>query len=148
MNRQIACGQAKAEMEDILGRDFYIALVMSVSNRQGPKAKPQHNTTPRRIVWVQTPKPKIETLIPRQKCIVLRINSQESTACVGVLHITLTYVASFLLLNTLRAVALGQPGREVARSPTAPLLVAFLQKELSGPGVIAVLRQLPPESVR
>ncbi len=47
-------------------------------------------------------------------------------ARVGALHITLTYVTSFLLLNTLRAVALGQPVLPEIAPITGPMYQLFI----------------------
>src|SRR5215210_876706 len=47
-------------------------------------------------------------------------------ARVGVVHITLTYVASFLLLNTLRALALGQPVLPEIAPITGPMYQLFI----------------------
>jgi len=47
-------------------------------------------------------------------------------ARVGVLHITLTYVASFLLLNSLRAAALGQPVLPELAPITGPMYQLFV----------------------
>ncbi|MEO8576367.1 MAG: hypothetical protein ABI556_06700, partial [Gemmatimonadales bacterium] len=47
-------------------------------------------------------------------------------ARVGVLHITLAYVASFLLLNTLRAVSLGQPVLPEIAPITGPMYQLFI----------------------
>jgi Na+-transporting NADH:ubiquinone oxidoreductase subunit NqrB len=47
-------------------------------------------------------------------------------ARVGVLHITLTYVASFLVLNTLRAMALGQPVLPEIAPITGPMYQLFI----------------------
>jgi Na+-translocating ferredoxin:NAD+ oxidoreductase RnfD subunit len=62
-------------------------------------------------------------------------------ARVGVLHITLTYVASFLLLNTLRAVALGQPVLPEIAPITGPMYQLFVFFMITDPRTIVRGRQ-------
>ncbi|HEX2717498.1 MAG TPA: hypothetical protein VHM67_07435 [Gemmatimonadaceae bacterium] len=55
---------------------------------------------------------------------------------VGVLHITLTYVASFLALNALRAAALGQPLLPELAPITGPMYQLFLFFMITDPRTI------------
>ena len=57
-------------------------------------------------------------------------------ARVGVLHITLTYVASFLLLNGLRAVALGQPLLPELAPITGPMYQLFIFFMITDPRTV------------
>lgn len=57
-------------------------------------------------------------------------------ARVGVLHITLTYVASFLVLNTLRAVALGQPVFPELAPITGPMYQLFIFFMITDPRTV------------
>ncbi|MEO5904843.1 MAG: hypothetical protein ABIQ55_12590 [Gemmatimonadaceae bacterium] len=57
-------------------------------------------------------------------------------ARVGVLHITLTYVASFLLLNGLRAVALGQPPLPEIAPITGPMYQLFIFFMITDPRTV------------
>jgi Na+-translocating ferredoxin:NAD+ oxidoreductase RnfD subunit len=57
-------------------------------------------------------------------------------ARVGVLHITLTYVMSFLLLNTLRATALGQPVLPEIAPITGPMYQLFVFFMITDPRTI------------
>src|SRR5687768_572261 len=57
-------------------------------------------------------------------------------ARVGVLHITLTYVASFLLLNTLRALALGQPVLPEIAPITGPMYQLFIFFMITDPRTV------------
>ena len=57
-------------------------------------------------------------------------------ARVGVLHITLTYVASFVVLNTLRAVALGQPVLAEIAPITGPMYQLFVFFMITDPRTI------------
>jgi enediyne biosynthesis protein E5 len=57
-------------------------------------------------------------------------------ARVGVLHITLTYVASFLLLNGTRALALGQPLLPEIAPLTGPMYQLFLFFMITDPRTI------------
>ena len=57
-------------------------------------------------------------------------------ARVGVLHITLTYVASFLLLNGLRAAALGQPVLPEIAPITGPMYQLFIFFMITDPRTI------------
>jgi enediyne biosynthesis protein E5 len=57
-------------------------------------------------------------------------------ARVGVLHITLTYVASFLLLNSVRAVALGQPVLPEIAPITGPMYQLFLFFMITDPRTV------------
>jgi Na+-translocating ferredoxin:NAD+ oxidoreductase RnfD subunit len=57
-------------------------------------------------------------------------------ARVGVLHITLSYVASFLLLNGLRAVALGQPLLPEIAPITGPMYQLFVFFMITDPRTI------------
>jgi Na+-translocating ferredoxin:NAD+ oxidoreductase RnfD subunit len=57
-------------------------------------------------------------------------------ARVGVLHITLTYVASFLLLNGLRALALGQPLLPEIAPITGPMYQLFIFFMITDPRTV------------
>ena len=57
-------------------------------------------------------------------------------ARVGVLHITLTYVASFLLLNTLRALVLGQPVLPEVAPITGPMYQLFIFFMITDPRTV------------
>lgn len=57
-------------------------------------------------------------------------------ARVGVLHITLTYVVSFLLLNALRAAALGQPVLPEVAPITGPMYQLFVFFMITDPRTI------------
>ena len=57
-------------------------------------------------------------------------------ARVGVLHITLTYVASFLLLNSVRAVILGQPVLPEIAPITGPMYQLFIFFMITDPRTI------------
>jgi Na+-transporting NADH:ubiquinone oxidoreductase subunit NqrB len=57
-------------------------------------------------------------------------------ARVGVLHITLTYVASFLLLNTLRALVLGQPLLPEIAPITGPMYQLFIFFMITDPRTV------------
>ena len=57
-------------------------------------------------------------------------------ARVGVLHITLTYVASFLLLNSARAMALGQPPLPEIAPITGPMYQLFIFFMITDPRTI------------
>jgi Na+-transporting NADH:ubiquinone oxidoreductase subunit NqrB len=57
-------------------------------------------------------------------------------ARVGVLHITLTYVASFLLLNTVRALTLGQPVLPEIAPITGPMYQLFVFFMITDPRTI------------
>ena len=57
-------------------------------------------------------------------------------ARVGVLHITLTYVASFVLLNALRATALGQPVLAEIAPITGPMYQLFVFFMITDPRTI------------
>jgi Na+-translocating ferredoxin:NAD+ oxidoreductase RnfD subunit len=57
-------------------------------------------------------------------------------ARVGVLHITVTYVASFLLLNSLRAAALGQPLLPEIAPITGPMYQLFVFFMITDPRTI------------
>jgi Na+-translocating ferredoxin:NAD+ oxidoreductase RnfD subunit len=57
-------------------------------------------------------------------------------ARVGVLHITLTYVASFLVLNTVRAAALGQPVLPEIAPITGPMYQLFVFFMITDPRTI------------
>jgi Na+-translocating ferredoxin:NAD+ oxidoreductase RnfD subunit len=57
-------------------------------------------------------------------------------ARVGVLHITLTYVASFLLLNGVRALALGQPVLPEIAPITGPMYQLFVFFMITDPRTI------------
>ncbi|MDB4883573.1 MAG: hypothetical protein JWL95_2339 [Gemmatimonadetes bacterium] len=79
-------------------------------------------------------------------------------ARVGVLHITLTYVASFLLLNGMRAAALGQPLLPEIAPITGPMYQLFLFFMITDPRtvvrgrraqiVVAVLIAIAETSIR
>jgi Na+-transporting NADH:ubiquinone oxidoreductase subunit NqrB len=62
-------------------------------------------------------------------------------ARVGVLHITLTYVASFVVLNTLRATALGQPVLPEIAPITGPMYQLFVFFMITDPRTIVRGRQ-------
>jgi len=55
---------------------------------------------------------------------------------VGVLHITLTYVASFLVLNTLRSVVLGQPILPEIAPITGPMYQLFIFFMITDPRTV------------
>ena len=55
---------------------------------------------------------------------------------VGVLHITLTYVASFLLLNSMRAAALGQPVLAEIAPITGPMYQLFVFFMITDPRTV------------
>jgi Na+-translocating ferredoxin:NAD+ oxidoreductase RnfD subunit len=57
-------------------------------------------------------------------------------ARVGVLHITLTYVASFLVLNSVRAVALGQPVLAEIAPITGPMYQLFVFFMITDPRTV------------
>jgi Na+-translocating ferredoxin:NAD+ oxidoreductase RnfD subunit len=57
-------------------------------------------------------------------------------ARVGVLHITLTYVASFLVLNALRATALGQPVLAEIAPITGPMYQLFVFFMITDPRTV------------
>ena len=57
-------------------------------------------------------------------------------ARVGALHITLTYVASFLLLNTFRAMALGQPVLPEIAPITGPMYQLFIFFMITDPRTV------------
>jgi len=57
-------------------------------------------------------------------------------ARVGVLHITLTYVASFLLLNTARAMTLGQPVLPEIAPITGPMYQLFIFFMITDPRTV------------
>jgi Na+-translocating ferredoxin:NAD+ oxidoreductase RnfD subunit len=57
-------------------------------------------------------------------------------ARVGVLHITLTYVASFLLLNTARAMTLGQPILPEIAPITGPMYQLFIFFMITDPRTV------------
>jgi enediyne biosynthesis protein E5 len=57
-------------------------------------------------------------------------------ARVGVLHITLTYVVSFLLLNSLRAAALGQPILPEIAPITGPMYQLFIFFMITDPRTV------------
>jgi enediyne biosynthesis protein E5 len=57
-------------------------------------------------------------------------------ARVGVVHITLTYVASFLLLNTLRATALGMPVLPEIAPITGPMYQLFVFFMITDPRTV------------
>jgi Na+-translocating ferredoxin:NAD+ oxidoreductase RnfD subunit len=61
-------------------------------------------------------------------------------ARVGVLHITLTYVASFLLLNTLRSLALGQPVLPELAPITGPMYQLFIFFMITDPRTVVKQR--------
>ena len=60
---------------------------------------------------------------------------------VGVLHITLTYVASFLLLNGVRALALGQPLLPELAPVTGPMYQLFIFFMITDPRTVVKGRQ-------
>src|SRR6266699_5652587 len=62
-------------------------------------------------------------------------------ARVGVLHITLTYVASFLLLNSLRAAVLGQPVLPELAPITGPMYQLFVFFMITDPRTVVRGRQ-------
>lgn len=62
-------------------------------------------------------------------------------ARVGVLHITLTYVASFLLLNSVRATLLGQPVLPEIAPITGPMYQLFVFFMITDPRTIVRGRQ-------
>jgi len=62
-------------------------------------------------------------------------------ARVGVLHITLTYVASFLLLNSVRATVLGQPVLPEIAPITGPMYQLFVFFMITDPRTIVRGRQ-------
>ena len=62
-------------------------------------------------------------------------------ARVGVLHITLTYVASFLVLNGLRAAALGQPVLAEIAPITGPMYQLFVFFMITDPRTVVRGRQ-------
>ena len=62
-------------------------------------------------------------------------------ARVGVLHITLTYVASFLLLNSVRALALGMPVLPEIAPITGPLYQLFIFFMITDPRTVVKGRQ-------
>ena len=62
-------------------------------------------------------------------------------ARVGVLHITLTYVASFLLLNTLRATVMGQPVLPEIAPITGPMYQLFIFFMITDPRTVVRGRQ-------
>ena len=62
-------------------------------------------------------------------------------ARVGVIHITLTYVASFLLLNSVRAVALGQPVLPEIAPLTGPMYQLFVFFMITDPRTVVKGRQ-------
>ncbi|MEO8192988.1 MAG: hypothetical protein ABI681_03990 [Gemmatimonadales bacterium] len=57
-------------------------------------------------------------------------------ARVGVLHITLTYVASFLLLNSVRSLALGQPVMPEIAPITGPMYQLFIFFMITDPRTV------------
>jgi Na+-transporting NADH:ubiquinone oxidoreductase subunit NqrB len=57
-------------------------------------------------------------------------------ARVGVLHITLTYIASFLLLNSARALALGQPVLPEIAPITGPMYQLFIFFMITDPRTV------------
>jgi enediyne biosynthesis protein E5 len=57
-------------------------------------------------------------------------------ARVGVIHITLTYVASFLLLNSVRALALGQPVLPEIAPITGPMYQLFIFFMITDPRTV------------
>ncbi|OLD49502.1 MAG: hypothetical protein AUI63_02300 [Gemmatimonadetes bacterium 13_1_40CM_2_60_3] len=57
-------------------------------------------------------------------------------ARVGVLHVTLTYVASFLLLNTVRALSLGQPILPEIAPITGPMYQLFIFFMITDPRTV------------
>jgi Na+-translocating ferredoxin:NAD+ oxidoreductase RnfD subunit len=62
-------------------------------------------------------------------------------ARVGVLHITLTYVASFLVLNMMRALALGQPVLPEIAPITGPMYQLFIFFMITDPRTVVRGRQ-------
>ena len=62
-------------------------------------------------------------------------------ARVGVLHITLTYVASFLILNTVRALALGQTVLPEIAPITGPMYQLFIFFMITDPRTVVKGRQ-------
>lgn len=62
-------------------------------------------------------------------------------ARVGVLHITLTYITSFLLLNSLRAVAFGQPVLAEIAPITGPMYQLFIFFMITDPRTVVRGRQ-------
>ena len=62
-------------------------------------------------------------------------------ARVGVLHITLTYVVAFLLLNTMRAMALGQPVFPEIAPITGPMYQLFIFFMITDPRTVVRGRQ-------
>ena len=62
-------------------------------------------------------------------------------ARVGVIHITLTYVASFLLLNSLRATLLGQPVLPEIAPITGPMYQLFIFFMITDPRTVVRGRQ-------
>lgn len=62
-------------------------------------------------------------------------------ARVGVLHITLTYVASFLLLNSVRALALGMPVLPEIAPITGPMYQLFIFFMITDPRTVVRGRQ-------
>ena len=62
-------------------------------------------------------------------------------ARVGVLHITLTYVASFLLLNSVRALALGMPVLPEIAPITGPMYQLFIFFMITDPRTVVKGRQ-------
>ena len=60
---------------------------------------------------------------------------------VGVLHITLTYVASFLVLNAMRALALGQPLFPELAPVTGPMYQLFVFFMITDPRTVVKGRQ-------
>lgn len=62
-------------------------------------------------------------------------------ARVGVVHITLTYVASFVLLNTVRATALGQPVLPEIAPITGPMYQLFVFFMITDPRTVVRGRQ-------
>jgi Na+-transporting NADH:ubiquinone oxidoreductase subunit NqrB len=62
-------------------------------------------------------------------------------ARVGVLHITLTYVASFLLLNSVRALALGQPVLTEIAPITGPMYQLFVFFMITDPRTVVKGKQ-------
>jgi len=57
-------------------------------------------------------------------------------ARVGVLHITLTYVASFLLLNSVRALSVGQPVLAELAPITGPMYQLFIFFMITDPRTV------------
>lgn len=57
-------------------------------------------------------------------------------ARVGILHVTMTYVASFLLLNTVRALALGQPILPEIAPITGPMYQLFIFFMITDPRTV------------